>query len=89
MKARNYIEKAIDIVIQIDRLTDGKRKITSISEVKGLKEGNIIIKEIFSFKQKDTLEDGEVIGDFTKYKIKPNVYDKIKRKGINTLDNIF
>ena len=86
---RGYIENAIDVIIQIDRLTDGKRKITSISEVKGLKEGNIIIKEIFSFKQKDTLEDGEVIGDFTKYKIKPNVYDKIKRKGINTLDNIF
>ena len=86
---RGYIENAIDIIIQIDRLTDGKRKITSISEVKGLKEGNIIIKEIFSFNQKDTLEDGVVIGDFSKSKTKPSVYDKIKRKGINTLDNIF
>ena len=86
---RGYIENAIDIIIQIDRLTDGKRKITSISEVKGLENGNIIIKEIFSFNQTDTLEDGEVVGKFTRHRFTPIVYNQIKRKGITTLDNIF
>ena len=86
---RGYIENAIDIIIQIDRLTDGKRKITSISEVNGLDNGNIIVKEIFSFNQIDTQEDGEVIGKFTKHRLKPKTIDLIKRKGINTLDNIF
>ena len=86
---RGYIENAIDIVIQIDRLTDGKRKVTSISEVDGLKEGNIVLKEIFSFNQTDTLDNGEVVGKFTKYRGTPKVFDKIKKKGITTLDNVF
>ncbi len=50
---RNYIEKAIDIVIQIERLSDGKRKITSISEVIGLKDDKVSLREIFSFKEED------------------------------------
>ena len=46
---RGYIENAIDIVIQIDRLSDGKRKITSISELAGMEDGNILLKDIFTF----------------------------------------
>ena len=86
---RGYIENAIDIIIQIDRLTDGRRKITSISEVNGLNDGNIIIKEIFGFLQKDTLGDGTVEGDFIKQKGIPKIYGKIKSRGIDDIDNIF
>ena len=86
---RGYIENAIDIVIQIDRLSDGKRKITSISEVVGIKNGDIEIKEIFSFKQKGLMDDGSVIGEFGLYKRKPNVYDKIIKKGFTNISDIF
>ena len=86
---RGYIENAIDIIIQIDRLTDGRRKITNISEVNGLNDGNIVIKEIFGFIQKDTLGDGTVEGDFVKLKGIPKIYGKIKSRGIDDLDNMF
>ena len=86
---RGYIENAIDIIIQIDRLTDGRRKITSISEVNGVDNGSINVREIFSYVQEDTTDDGTVIGDFIKKRRTPIVYDKIKRRGINTLDKIF
>ena len=86
---RGYIENAIDIIIQIDRLTDGRRKITSISEVKGMNEGNIVVKEIFGFLQKDTLGDGTVEGDFIKLRGKPSIYNKIKSRGIDEVDSIF
>ena len=86
---RGYIENAIDLIIQIDRLSDGRRKITCISEVDGLKEGNIIVKDIFNYVQEGTLDDGTVIGNFIKHKEIPKVYDKIKRKGITTLEEIF
>lgn len=86
---RGYIENAIDIVIQIDRLTDGRRKITSISEVDGLKEGNIVIKEIFGYVQDGTLDDGTVEGDFRKGRGVPQVYHKMKRRGIDRLDEVF
>lgn len=86
---RGYIENAIDIVIQIDRLTDGKRKITSISEVTSITDGNIDITPIFTYTQKGVDENEEVYGDFKQYKKVPKVYNKIKRKGINTVDKMF
>lgn len=86
---RGYIENAIDIIIQIDRLTDGRRKITSISEVNGLENGIITVREIFSFVQEDTTDDGTVVGDFVKKRRIPYVYDKIKKRGINDIDKIF
>ena len=85
---RNYIEKAINIVIQIDRLSDGKRKVTSISEVIGIKDEKVKLKEIFAFKESGLSEQGEVRGEFILYKAIPKVYDRMKRKGI-TLEDIF
>ncbi len=86
---RGYIESAIDIVVQIERLSDGKRKITSISEVVGLVDDNIKIKEIFAFKQKGLTKNNEVDGEFILYNYLPKVYDKIKRRGITLVDDIF
>ena len=86
---RGYIENAIDIVIQIDRLSDGKRKVTSISEVSGFNDGRITLKEIFNFKQKGLADDLSVIGEFGMSKVVPKVYDKITRKGITTVDYLY
>ena len=85
---RNYIEKAINIVIQIDRLSDGRRKITSISEVVGLKDDKVNLKEIFAFKENGLSEQGNIRGEFMIYKYIPKIYDKMKRKGI-ILEDIF
>ena len=85
---RNYIEKAIDIVVQIDRLSDGKRKITSISEVVGMKNDKIVLKEIFAFKEDGLSLQGNVRGEFVVYKYIPKLYERMKRKGI-ILEDIF
>ena len=86
---RGYIENAIDLIIQIDRMTDGRRKITSISEVVGLKDGKLELNEIFGFSQKGIADDNSVIGDFTVSKKKPKICDKLKRKGIEyTFKNV-
>ena len=86
---RQYIENAIDIVINVSRLSDGRRKITSICEVDGFKDDTIELKEIFTFKQTGLTESGEVDGAFELKKKVPNVYKKIKSKGINDLDDMF
>lgn len=86
---RGYIENAIDLIVNIERLADGKRKITSICEVQGIKEGKITLKEIFAFKEKGIAEDESVIGEFIMYKYSPKVLNKIRRKGITTLDTLF
>lgn len=86
---RGYIANAIDIIIQIDRMSDGRRRITSICEVVDLKDLKVEMKEIFAFTQKGIADDNSVIGEFSFSKKVPLVYDKIKRKGINTIDDLF
>ncbi|MEG1351312.1 MAG: CpaF family protein [Bacilli bacterium] len=86
---REYIEKAIDIVINIERLSDGRRKVTSICEVVGFNDDIIKLKEIFAFKQKGLTDNNEVDGSFILYKFVPKSYLRIVKKGIDTVDDIF
>ena len=86
---RGYIESAIDIVVHVERLSDGRRKVTSICEITGIKNDIIEIKEIFGFKQTGLLDNGEVIGEFVMHKYKPKVIDKITSRGIDTIKDIF
>ncbi|MBR1413414.1 MAG: CpaF family protein [Bacilli bacterium] len=87
---REYIFNALDIVVNIDRMSDGKRKVTSICELTRIKEDyNIELKEIFAFKQKGLTENGEVDGEYILYDYVPKVYKKIVSKGITDVDDIF
>ncbi len=86
---REYITSAIDIVVNIERMNDGKRKITSISEIVGFEEERIKLKEIFSFKQIGVTESGEVDGEFILNDYIPKVYKKILSRGIYDLEDIF
>ena len=86
---REYIENAIDIVINVTRLSDGRRKVNSICEVDGFNEDDISLKEIFSFKQTGLTDKGEVDGAFDLKKRIPKVYQKIKSRGIDDIDDIF
>lgn len=86
---REYIENAIDIVINISRLTDGKRKITSISEVVGFENDEIVLNEIFAFNQTGITKDGQVIGEFILNEATPKTYERLKSRGITNLTDIF
>ena len=86
---REYIENAIDIVINISRMSDGKRKITSICEIAGFEDDEIKLNEIFSFKQTGITENGEVIGEFDLNKKSSNTYKKMKSRGIKDIEDIF
>ena len=86
---REYIENAIDIVICTSRIGDGKRKVTSICEITEFKNDDIILNEIFSFKQHGLTSRGEVIGEFSKCKNKPKIINKIMSKGITDIEDLF
>ncbi len=86
---RDYIKNAIDIVVNVERLTDGRRKITSINEIVGIKDNEIDVKEIFSFVQTGLTLNNEVIGEFKKVSTRPKVYQKIKSRGIDVIDELF
>ena len=86
---RQYIENAIDIVINIERLHDGKRKITNISEVVGFENDTIKLNTIFEYRRNGLTKDGEENCEFIKCKKKPSVYNLLKSRGIDDLDLIF
>lgn len=86
---REYIISAIDLVVNIERMSDGKRKITSISELDDLKDGEISLKEVFAFKQNGVTLSGEVDGEYILYERKPKVYQKIFSRGISDIDFMF
>ena len=86
---RDYIEGAIQIVVQVKRLSDGRRRISEINEITGIQNGEIKQRKIFEFIQKGVLPTGEVNGEFILYKYIPKVYNIIKAKGLDDLKDIF
>ncbi len=86
---REYITSAIDLVVNIERMSDGRRKVTSISELEDFTGDEIKLKEIFAFKQHGLTEKGEVDGEFILYKGVPKVYKKIKARGVMDIEDIF
>ena len=86
---REYIVSAIDLIVNIERMSDGRRKVTSICELEDFSGDEIKLKEIFAFKQKGLTPKGEVDGEFILYKGVPKVMKKIRAKGIDDIDDIF
>ncbi|MBQ6841200.1 MAG: CpaF family protein [Bacilli bacterium] len=86
---REYIQSAINIIVNIDRLADGKRKITSISEVTGFDDDEIKLQEIFRFKQLGLTDKKEIDGVYEIVKGKPKVLDRIIAYGFEDIKEIF
>lgn len=85
---KSQIASAIDFIIQTNRLSDGTRKVTSISEVTGMEENVIAMQEIFRFEQVG-VEKGKVIGRHVSSGIRPNFTEKLNIKGINVNLSVF
>lgn len=86
---RQQIAAAITIVVQANRLSDGSRKVTSISEITGMEENVISMQEIFSFEKKGIGPDGKVIGVFKPSRIRPRFLERLRVAGIILPPSIF
>ena len=86
---KTYIANSIDIVVHIQKMRDGKKKITNISEINGITNGEINIKDIFAFTKQTITENGNLSGEFILYNQIPKCLSKIKNAGINDIDDMF
>ena len=86
---RQQIASAITIVVQATRLSDGTRKVTSISEITGMEENVISMQEIFSFERKGIGPDGRVIGVFKPSRIRPKFLERLRVSGVVLPPTIF
>jgi pilus assembly protein CpaF len=86
---RHQIASAIQVVVQQTRLSDGTRKITSISEITGM-EGDIIsMQEIFMFEKIGISPEGKAIGKFRATGVRPKCSDRLRAAGIQLPANMF
>ena len=86
---KEYICNAVDIIVFISRMKDGKRKITNITELNGVKDGVWDLNTIFEFNAELITEDGQVHGSYVQNKGMPKCIGKIVASGINDLVDIF
>jgi pilus assembly protein CpaF len=86
---RRQIASAISVVIQVSRLSDGTRKVTSISEITGMEGDIITMQEIFSFKKHGVLETGEVLGEFGPTGVRPKFAEQLAVAGISLPATLF
>lgn len=86
---RFMVSSALDLIIQISRLTDGSRKITSICEVVGMEGDVITLQDIFVFEKRGIDKNGKVIGRFTATGIRPKFSERLDLAGIEVPEELF
>jgi pilus assembly protein CpaF len=86
---RQQIASAITIVVQASRMSDGTRKITSISEITGMEENIISMQEIFNFTKKGIGPDGKVVGAFMPTRIRPKFLERLRIAGVILPPSLF
>ncbi len=87
--ARAQIASALNVVIQVSRLSDGRRKVTSLSELTGMEGETITMQEIFRFKKEGVDENQKVIGHFEATGIRPKFMQDAEAHGIKLPAELF
>jgi len=85
---REQIASAFDLIVHLDRLVDGKRKVVKVSEVQGMEGDVIVLQDIFQFVQIG-VENGRVQGYFTARGVRPKFMEKIEAAGITLSPTMF
>jgi pilus assembly protein CpaF len=86
---RQQISSAIDLIVQLSRLKDGSRKVTSITEVAGMEGDTIILTEIFRFEQTGVTVDGKVVGQLKPSGIRPLFTPRLEAAGFKLPPEVF
>jgi pilus assembly protein CpaF len=86
---RQQIASAINLIIQISRMSDGTRKVTGVTEISGMEGDTITMQDIFLFERTGVREDGKVCGRFRATGIRPKCSDRLATSGVRLPADIF
>jgi pilus assembly protein CpaF len=87
--ARAQIASAIHTVIQVARMSDGRRRLVSLSEITGMEGDVVTMQEIFRFRQTGVSPDGVVLGKFEATGIRPRFLDQVMAHGVSLSPELF
>lgn len=86
---RNYISSALDVIIQLTRLSDGTRKMTSVQEITGMEGDVITLQEIFTYEQKGLDQQGHLKGRFRATGVRPKFMERFAARGVTVPSDLF
>jgi len=86
---RQQIASAVDLIVQVNRLQGGPRKLTSITEVLNMEQDIIIMQEIFRYRQLGVDQNGRAFGQFEATGVRPSFVPRLEAKGIKLPSNMF
>src|SRR5690242_1136795 len=86
---REQIASALDVIVQVSRLSDGTRRVTSVTEVTSMEGDVISAQEIFRFRRQGVANDGAVVGRFEATGVRPGFTDRLRVAGVDLPSNLF
>ena len=86
---RQQVASAVHLFVQAARMSDGSRRVTSVTEVTGMEGDIITLQDIFVFEKRGLSPDGTVVGRFAATGIRPKFYEKLLAAGIRLRSDLF
>jgi pilus assembly protein CpaF len=86
---RRQIASAIDVVVQVSRLSDGTRRVTNVTEITGMEKDIVTMQDIFVYQKRGIRESGEVLGEFAATGIRPKFAERLLVTGIQLPSSMF
>jgi len=86
---RAQISSALHVVLQLERMSDGRRRLVSLQEITGMEGDVVTMQEIFRFIRRTTESDGRIIGEFRATGIRPKFMSELERRGIHISPDLF
>ena len=86
---REQIASALNVILQLSRMSDGTRKVVTVSEVTGMEGDVVVMQDIFVFEKRGVDRDGKVLGEFRATGVRPKFLDAVHAAGIHLGANVF
>ena len=86
---REQISSALDLVIQVSRLTDGTRRVTSVTEVTSMEGEVITMQEIYRFRRRGISSEGKVVGQYEATGVRPQFVERLQIAGVDLPPHLF
>jgi pilus assembly protein CpaF len=80
---RQQVASALELIVHLERLQDGSRRVTAITEVQRMESDVITLQELFTFKVEDVMRDGKVIGSLHATGLRPTFLHKFEKTGVD------
>jgi pilus assembly protein CpaF len=86
---RQQISSGVDLIIQVNRLQGGARRVTHVTEIVGMEQETVVMQEIFAYVQDGVDENGRARGHFVSHGVRPSFTDRLEAAGVRLPANIF